>query len=92
VNKHIGSNFDDWLIEERLMIRLDRDFYMIERFADADAVVWIKGKRADKDVENMVNDMLGGIWYIEKGVTLWKIAAIGSILVTVLVLTWLTVA
>jgi hypothetical protein len=43
------------------IVRLDRGLYQIEGMKDAPAWVWIRGKRADKDVELMINDLLAGI-------------------------------
>jgi hypothetical protein len=68
------------------MIRLDRGFYMIERIEGGDAVVWIDGKRAEKQVEDMVNDLLGGIWHIEKREVTWKVITFLTLIVVCLLL------
>jgi hypothetical protein len=68
------------------MIRLDRGFYMIERMEGGDAVVWINGVRAEEAVEDMVNDLLGGIWHISKGEALWKAIAILTLIGAVVAL------
>lgn len=55
------------------MIRLDRDIYRIERFLDEDAKVYMRGKRADKDTEWMINDLLAAIkiMNIERRIWIW---------------------
>ena len=71
------------------MVRLDRDFYMIERMKGGDAVVWLKGKRVDQDTEDMVNDLLGGIWHIAKEMVIWKTVTF-LILIGAVVALWMT--
>lgn len=56
------------------VIRLDREVYQIEGTKDAPAWVWIRGKRADKDVEFMVNDLIAGVRVIKNRQWLWLVA------------------
>ena len=53
------------------LIRLDRGVYSIEGMKDAPAWVWIRGKRADKDVEFMINDLIAAIRLINQRKWLW---------------------
>ena len=68
------------------MVKLDRGVYRIERLLDEDARVYLRGKRANKDVEWMINDILIGIKIMGQSANRWMwLAFFGLGLVAVLI-------